>query len=141
MSYLYPEKPGYDPAPFPVFGGPAAIFHSYDYKDPEYWDEMPEYRIAGANRYGTAVEIAKRYPKFTDIYPRTIILVDGTNYPDALSAAAISPVTMGAILLTNPNYLPKETKDYIKESEIWRLVVIGGESAVSSKVVEEILSL
>lgn len=141
MSYLYPARPFADPAPFTVFGGPAAIFHSYDFEDPRYWDEMPEYRIAGANRYGTAVEIAKKYPELTDIYPRTIILVDGTNYPDALSAAAISPMTMGAILLTNPNYLPKETKDFIKESEIWKLVVIGGESAVSSKVIAEILDL
>lgn len=141
MSYLYPARPFSDPAPFTVFGGPSAIFHSYDFEDPGYWDEMPEYRIYGANRYGTAVEIAKKYPQFTDIYPRTVILVDGTNYPDALSAAAISPMTMGAILLTNPNYLPEETKNYIKESEIWHLVVVGGESAVSEKVVNEILDL
>lgn len=141
MNYLYPLRPGDDPAPFPVFGGPGAIYHSFDHHYPEDWGPKPEYRIYGPNRYATAVEIAKKYPEIADIYPRTVILVDGTNYPDALSAAAISPMTMGAILLTNPNYLPEETKNYIKESEIWHLVVVGGESAVSEKVVNEILDL
>lgn len=141
MNYLYPLRPGEDAAPFVAFGGPAAIYHSYDHNYPEEWGEKPEYRIYGANRYGTAVEIAKKYPEIADIYPRTIILTSGTNYPDALSAAPIAPVTMGAILLTDPNHLPKETRDYIKESEIWKLVIIGGENAVSQKVIDEILSL
>lgn len=141
MSYLYPIRPGEDPAPFTVFGGPSAIYHSYDHNYPDYLEPRMDYRIAGTNRYGTAVEIAKKYPEIADIYPRTVILVNGRNYPDALSAAPIAPMTMGAILLTDPNYLPQETKDYIEESEIWHLVVVGGESAVSEKVVQEILEL
>lgn len=141
MSYLYPAEPGYDPAPFTVFGGPAAIYHSYDHNYPDYLEPGMEYRIAGANRYGTAVEIAKRYPQYTDIYPKTIVLTSGTNYPDALSAAPVVAASMGAILLTDPNYLPKETKDFIKASEIWNLIIVGGESAVSEKVIQEITKL
>lgn len=141
MKYLYLAKPGFDPAPFPVFGGPAAIYHSYDDNYPKALEPGQEYRIAGANRYGTAVEIAKNYPEIANITPETIILVSGRNYPDALSAAPIAPMTKGAILLTDPNNLPKETMDYIKESKISNLIIVGGESAVSGKVVEEILGL
>src|SRR3712207_7997206 len=42
-------------------------------------------RIAGQNRYKTAIEIAKAYKPVLNKDINTVVLVDGTNFPDALA--------------------------------------------------------
>jgi putative cell wall-binding protein len=89
-------------------------------------------RIAGDNRFATAVEIAKKaFPdgppargrwetdgdgtnnSFEDRY-RDIIIANGYNYPDALAGGPLAALYNGPILLTARDTLPKETKDYIE---------------------------
>lgn len=92
-------------------------------------------RIAGGNRYETAIAIAEKLK--TD--SKTIILVDGTNYPDALSAGGYAAKINSPILLTPPKSLSPEVKAYIEEKGITEVLIIGGENSVSQAVVDSIL--
>lgn len=57
-----------------------------------YAQEPSTRRIAGANRYETAAEIAQdTYPGGCD----TVVLANGENYPDALSASPLAVFMVG----------------------------------------------
>lgn len=99
------------------------------------------YRIAGANRYATAVEIAKLYPKSIGKEIDTVVLASGRNFPDALAAAPYVSRLNAALLLTDPNRLPNETRDYIRDNNIKRVIILGGETAVSQGIVDEIYEI
>ena len=61
-------------------------------------------RIAGSNRYETAVAIAE-YAIDNDILSgSTISVATGTNYPDALVGGVLAGRTDGVLLLANGNY-------------------------------------
>ena len=135
LNYLRLARPGRDVAPFIAIGGSKVVRHSFDQGGP--WNY--QYRIAGRNRYETAVEIAKQYPKELDKTVDTVILTNGTNYPDALSSAPLVASRNACLLLTHPQDLPEATKSYIKNNKIQKVIVIGGENSVSAKVVQELV--
>ncbi|QQK07412.1 cell wall-binding repeat-containing protein [Miniphocaeibacter halophilus] len=96
-------------------------------------------RYAGSNRYGTAVEVAKAYKTYLNQDIDTIVLVDGTDYPDGLASASVASMNNGAILLTNPKNLSKETKEYIASNKnIRNIIIVGGENSVSENVEKEL---
>lgn len=100
------------------------------------------HRFAGKDRYGTAVEVAKAYKDILRKEIDTIVLVDGTEYPDALASASVSSMNNGAVLLTNPKTLSKETKDYIVGNKnIKNIIIVGGENSVSSTIEKELKDL
>lgn len=141
LLYLLLLRPGEDAAPFPVIGGPGVIKNTAEFDREPHIEEdgsLYEHRIYGKNRYGTAVEIAKRYPINVKKRIDTIILTNGLDYPDALSAAPLVGALNGALLLTNPQKLSEETKQYLKENDIERVIVVGGKNAVSGNVIQEI---
>lgn len=88
-------------------------------------------RLSGGDRYETAVEIAKAYKPVLRKNIDTIILVNGKDYPDALSSGIAGVYSNAAILLTPPNGLHESTKRYIKENNISRVIIVGGSSSVS----------
>lgn len=98
----------------------------------------PSQRISGATRYQTAVEIAKRYQ--TDLAKTidTVYLASGVNFPDALSVSPLLVQENAVLLLTKPHELPSETLSFIRDNDIHRVVVLGGEGAVHSRVLEEL---
>lgn len=116
-----------------VIGGPSAFSFPVSGFTSEYGE-----RIYGKNRYSTAVEVAKRYPKEIGKEIDTIILTNGLNYPDALSSAPLVASKQAALLLTNPKNLSLETKEYIRENKIKKVIVVGGNSAVSEKILQEL---
>ncbi|MGO4987283.1 cell wall-binding repeat-containing protein [Gallicola sp. Sow4_E12] len=95
-------------------------------------------RIMGSNRYATAAAVAELYPKRLQKKIDTVVLADGLNYPDALSSAPFVGQQNAVLLLTDPNKLPKETKEYIKNHNIQKIEILGGEKAVADQIVEEI---
>ncbi|MEG0250466.1 MAG: cell wall-binding repeat-containing protein [Peptostreptococcus sp.] len=91
-------------------------------------------RIAGDNRYETAEKIAAEYKNFD-----TIILASGKNFADALSATPLSHQLNAPILLSDGDSLTKGTKEIIKKAK--KVVVVGGKSSISQKLVEEIKNI
>lgn len=145
LAYLYLAMPNQDISPFPAIGGPTVLHNEYNTNPPEYYNPPEnsdptdyDYRIAGKNRYGTAVEVAKRYPLYLNKAIDTIVLTSGTNYPDALAAAPLVGTRNSALLLTNPKTLSKETKSYIESNKIKKIIIVGGENSISNEVVKEL---
>lgn len=95
-------------------------------------------RIAGKNRYETSVEAAKKFEMLTGKKLNTLILVDGTNYPDALAASTVAGKEGAAVITTPKKQLYKEAKKFIKNNGIKKVIIIGGENSVSNSVAAEI---
>jgi putative cell wall-binding protein len=87
-------------------------------------------RIAGADRYATAVAISSRYPTGVGV----VYVATGGNYPDALSAAPAAAAQGGPLLLTATASLPGTVGDEIRRLRPALIVVAGGPNAVSETV-------
>ncbi|NBG88863.1 cell wall-binding repeat-containing protein [Isachenkonia alkalipeptolytica] len=106
--------------------------------EPEPEPDFPEedYRIFGSNRYRTAEAIAqKQYQK-----AETILLVRGDSdqdipqVADALSASGLAGALDAPILLTPSQRLPDSVKETMESLEASKVIIIGGENAVSKEV-------
>ena len=80
-------------------------------------------RLAGATRYRTGIEIAKKYRKDYGKQLDSIIIATGDNYPDALAGGYLGKVKNAPILL-----VPSKSNANTKEaySFIWSNVKRGG---------------
>ncbi|NMA69713.1 MAG: hypothetical protein GX958_09870, partial [Desulfitobacterium sp.] len=87
-------------------------------------------RLAGADRYGTALEIADEVGVWDN---SAIFLVSGESYPDALSASSIAAVNQFPILLVRNSGIDLEVNKKIAEIEPGKVFIIGQENAVSKK--------
>jgi putative cell wall-binding protein len=95
-------------------------------------------RLAGADRYGTSVAIAK------DTFPSgapVVYVAVGSSFPDGLSAAPAAVRAGGPLLLTPSNDLPAAVYAEIQRLQPQRIVVVGGPGAVSDDVFERLSSL
>ena len=81
-------------------------------------------RIAGKDRYQTAIEVAKR-----QAYD-TVILASGENFADGLSASYLAKIKKAPILLTNDTKM-KDVCNFINGTAK-TCYIIGGTGAVSS---------
>ncbi len=93
-------------------------------------------RIAGENRYETAVEIAKRLEERVDF--NTAFIAVGTNYADALAASSYAAIRGEPILLVEKNQIPGATEDTLGKLEIENTYVCGGTAAISNDVLNEL---
>lgn len=92
-------------------------------------------RLAGVDRYETAVLIAERM----GVTPGAgVSLVAGTAFPDAASASAFSGMRGMPILLTRKDVLSPVTAAYLAghSAEVTSAVVVGGPAVVSQPVVD-----
>lgn len=88
-------------------------------------------RIAGDNRFGTAAALSQTgWPGGA----KTVILATGKNWPDALASAPLSRKLDAPLLLVTPSELPTETAEELVRLAPERIVVLGGEDALSSEV-------
>jgi hypothetical protein len=83
-------------------------------------------RIAGADEYATAVDVAEQLGN-----PTTIFEATGLNFPDALSAVPAAIADHGAILLTNGSSQALETYAYIIQHPGDTRYAIGGPLAAA----------
>ena len=86
---------------------------------------LPWERIGGVDRYETSILLAKR------LSSDSLILANGDDFPDALSAATFAGIKQIPIVLTSTT-LPKSVIQYYKETGPKHLIVIGGEVVISS---------
>lgn len=91
---------------------------------------IPVERIAGANRFETAALIAER---LVNVYgDKTAYMVNGRNFPDALSISPVAAMEGAPILLTETDSIPEATANKLALYEDY--YIIGGENAVSAEV-------
>lgn len=88
-------------------------------------------RLAGADRYATAVAISQRaFPGTRS----TVVIASGANFPDALAAGPAASYFDGPLLLTNPAALPTVVRDEILRLDPDLIYIVGGTGAVSTAV-------
>jgi hypothetical protein len=82
-------------------------------------------RVAGVDRYATAVQIASVIGN-----PKVILEASGVDFPDALSAGPAAAAQHGVILLTNGAAQSPDTAAYLAANPITRFAV-GGPAAAA----------
>jgi putative cell wall-binding protein len=119
-------------------------------------------RVAGANRYVTNREVVERAQSILDSdsisynqriryqanagesSQRTALMASGADFADAMSAGPISFGNSEAgfpLVLTTPNALSPVAASTLTNLDIERVVIVGGEAAVSADVVASLEAL
>jgi len=86
-------------------------------------------RIAGQDRYETAIKVAQQLPSPTEIF-----VVTGEDYPDALSIAPIAALKHEPIILVPKNYMPDSVKAYLSANSINKTYVVGDSDIIDDNV-------
>ena len=95
-------------------------------------------RLAGANRYETAAEVADEI--YSAAPASTFFVARGDTFPDALAASPLAYSDSIPILLTRPTALPDVARQMIDERG-GMVYIMGGTGAVSDGVQDEIDAL
>lgn len=102
-----------------------------DDKEEETTTEVKFERISGKNRISTAISAAKNaYPEGT----KTVILVSGDTFADALSANSLVKKYDAPMVLTNSSKLSAETESYISDNKVENIYIVGGFGSVSEEI-------
>lgn len=95
-------------------------------------------RIAGANRYATAALVAEQVKALSGVTDR-LFMVNGVNPADALSIGSVAGKLGQSILLSDGAQLTGETLAALEG--VRKVVVLGGEMAISPSVVNQLKAL
>lgn len=96
---------------------------------------IKQQRIAGADRFETAVKLGEQV-RANSTNKKEIILVNGFNNIDALTAGSLANKLNIPILLTQSDQLNETTKKAIKDWGIEKVTIIGGQTQVSETIKE-----
>jgi putative cell wall-binding protein len=88
-------------------------------------------RIAGADRYATAVKISAS--TFGAGVPVAYVAT-GANFPDALAGVPASGVKGGPVLLVAPDGIPADVQAELTRLRPGRIVILGSQAVVSSVI-------
>lgn len=92
-------------------------------------------RYAGKNRFDTAAKAMRAtYPGTQD----TVIIANGTNFPDALAASAPAGFHEYPMLLSQSDRLPSETAGALAQFKPSLVYLIGGKSVLSESLETQI---
>lgn len=92
-------------------------------------------RLGGSDRYETAAAVSKNGWATGS---KTIVLVYGDDYPDALSAAPLAKKYNAPILLTTINSLPASISNEISRLKPTKVYIVGGTGVVSTNIESQI---
>ncbi|WP_160918109.1 cell wall-binding repeat-containing protein [Guptibacillus hwajinpoensis] len=94
-------------------------------------------RLSGSDRYETSLEIARNgWAKAPNV-----IIATGANFPDALSASALSKSLDAPIILTKPDLLNKDVVGELKSLGTKKAYLIGGASVINSSIESQLKNL
>lgn len=94
---------------------------------------IKQQRIAGADRFETAVKLGEQV-RANSTNKKEIILVNGFNNIDALTAGSLASKLNIPILLTQSDQLNEITEKAIKDWGIEKVTIIGGKTQVSEAI-------
>jgi putative cell wall-binding protein len=87
-------------------------------------------RIGGTDRFETASMVCNK----TFDYAENAVLVNGYNFPDALSGSVLAYQLNAPILLTDKDYIPDTILNTLNTLNVKNVYIIGGTGAVSEFV-------
>lgn len=94
-------------------------------------------RLAGADRYATAVAIGRAVaPDST-----TVFVAAGDSPPDALAAGPAARLAAAPLLLVEAHGVPAVVEDDLRQRRPRRVVIVGGPAAVDAAVAERLREL
>lgn len=102
------------------------------------YDLIPNSRICGIDRYGTAADIVSKGKTMFSDYA---IVATGENYADALCAAPLARKYNAPILFTNTASLNENAKKELIDCKIKNVIIVGGTGAVSQNTENQIKAL
>ena len=88
-------------------------------------------------RYDTSVQIAKKAGDFSEVF----ITSGDDNSPDALSIASYAASKQIPILLSSKDTLSESAKQLLREKQISKVTLIGGNVALTDNIVNQIKAL
>jgi len=101
--------------------------------------------LSGQNRFETAIKISNElYPNgfAQDKQQKAVIITTGYQFADALNAGPLSSYYDKApILLTHANELDEAVKQEISRLGATKVVIIGGQAAISKTIEDELSSM
>jgi putative cell wall-binding protein len=123
-----------NPSVIYVLGGTAAVpMSAENVLD----DVAPVTRLAGSDRYATAIQISKAtHSGSVD----TVYIVAGTSFVDALVGGPVAASSGSAMLLVRTTSIPGSVVSELKRLSPSKIVVVGGAAIVSQSVVNQLRS-
>lgn len=115
-----------------ILGGTGVISQQVE-DDLDAYATNPATRLAGADRFATAVAISQ-YGFAADGSADTVIVATGRAFADALAGGPLATQLNGPVLLTEPGSLPAAVGAEIVRLTPSRIIVVGGGAAVSDAV-------
>lgn len=87
-------------------------------------------RIAGKNRYETAVEVVKKFGT-----KESLLVASGENFRDALSGANLATELSANMLLVRSKQVPSVTEEFItdKSTNFQDIFILGGPVAINNE--------
>lgn len=120
-----------------VLGGYASVSDEYvNYLKSIGYNDIK--RLGGKNRFDTNgiivenMNVSKGTP---------LVIVNSSNFPDALSISSVAGIKGYPIILSNVNTIPDEIKEKINEINPSSIYIIGGQGALSDGIISEIKNL
>ena len=115
-----------------IVGGHKSISENVKSQLAKY-DQNKVQRIWGRDRYVTSSELAYEIQRLTGKVNKAII-ASGEDFPDALATAPLGSKEIAPILLVTRNQMDKKVSKALKDLNINKVYVAGGEHSVSKKL-------
>lgn len=122
------------PSSIVVLGGPAAISEAVA---TQLGSIAPVTRLGGANRYETSALVSESFATVGG----NVYLAAGTNFPDALSAAASAGLQGAPVMLVRNDSLPAPVEAELLRLAPNKVFVLGGIAAVAETLVTAVQAL
>ena len=112
-----------------IVGGENSVSKSLEKELPQLIE-----RIAGNDRYETSLKIADKFYKDA----QGAYLASGEVFADSLAINPIAAKFDVPLILTPKDKLPQKTQEYLDNSKIVQVAIIGGEKTVSKQIQQEL---
>jgi putative cell wall-binding protein len=93
-------------------------------------------RYFGSDRYATAARLSE--VRATDGADRHIVIVNGADYPDALSAGPLTNSKFGHMLMVTTSAIPAATAAELNRLDPTAITIVGGTGVVSLAVEQQL---
>lgn len=93
-------------------------------------------RVSGLNRFETSVALSQS--QFSNGSSVPVVIVNGLNFPDALSAGPLANALGGVMLMVTPTEIPAATAAELTRIDPSVIVVVGGTGTVSAAVATQL---